>query len=367
LVLLGEHRGARPGLSAVDFALTPAQELLRDSARSMLSKECPIALVRAQAEGDSEAWRELWPALRDWVALAAPDGEEREPAVELCLFLEETGAVLAPGPYFATVALFVPLLCALPGGHELLEPALAGEVTGTVAVAGPDGAWVPNASPVKHFVPEAGRADYVAVVAPGDGPGGGRPEGVEVALYERPEVSPLATLDPSRVLCSVDVAGASPLEPAVHLERAAFDAVMERAAVCLAAEMCGTVRWLFDSSLEYAKAREQFGRPIGSFQAIKHKLADMALAKDEAWSCVYWAAMALDAGDPDRSRAAHSAKIMAGEAATRCAKEGMQVHGGIGYTYEHDLHLYLRRAYSSEHLLGTSDWHRDALADLVLN
>ncbi len=110
----------------------------------------------------------------------------------------------------------------------------------------------------------------------------------------------------------------------------------------------------------------QFDRPIGSFQAIQHKIADMALAYEEAWSAVYYAAICIDVGDDDRHRAAHVAKIMAGAAATRAAKDGIQVHGGIGYTWEHDLHLYIRRAYASEHLFGNSDWHRDRLADLIL-
>jgi len=142
--------------------------------------------------------------------------------------------------------------------------------------------------------------------------------------------------------------------------------VLARAYVALAAELMGTVRWLFDTTLAYAKTRVQFDRPIGSFQAIQHKLANMALVKEQAWSAVYYAAMTIDAGDPELRRAAHVAKVMAGEAAKLNAKDAIQIHGGIGYTWEHDLHLYIRRAYASEYLLGTSDWHRDRLASLIL-
>jgi alkylation response protein AidB-like acyl-CoA dehydrogenase len=110
----------------------------------------------------------------------------------------------------------------------------------------------------------------------------------------------------------------------------------------------------------------QFDRPIGSFQAIQHKLANMALARERAWSAVYFAAMAIDADDPERHRAAHVAKASAGTAATLCAKDGVQIHGGIGFTWEHDLHLFIRRAYASEHLLGTTDWHHDQLGQLLL-
>jgi alkylation response protein AidB-like acyl-CoA dehydrogenase len=106
--------------------------------------------------------------------------------------------------------------------------------------------------------------------------------------------------------------------------------------------------------------------PIGSFQAIQHKLADCSVDLERARSAVYYAAMCIDADDPERHRAAHVAKAATGRAATHCAKDGMQIHGGIGYTWEHDLHLYIRRAYASEHLLGTAGWHHDRLADLIL-
>jgi alkylation response protein AidB-like acyl-CoA dehydrogenase len=144
-----------------------------------------------------------------------------------------------------------------------------------------------------------------------------------------------------------------------------IDAWLRRATVAFAAEMVGTARWLNQAAIAYAKERVQFDVPIGSFQAIQHKLADVSLAFERAWSAVYYAAMCIDAGDPDAVRATHVAKVAAGAAATRAAKDGIQVHGGIGYTWEHDLHLYIRRAYASEHMLGTSAWHHDRLADLL--
>jgi alkylation response protein AidB-like acyl-CoA dehydrogenase len=110
----------------------------------------------------------------------------------------------------------------------------------------------------------------------------------------------------------------------------------------------------------------QFDVPIGSFQAIQHKLADMALDLERATSAVAYAAMTIDAMDAERHRAVHVAKAAAGSAAKRAAKDGIQIHGGIGYTWEHDLHLFIRRAYASEHLLGTSDWHHDRLAELLI-
>ena len=135
----------------------------------------------------------------------------------------------------------------------------------------------------------------------------------------------------------------------------------------IAAEMTGTARRIFDMSLAYAKERNQFDRPIGSFQAIQHKLADMSLALQRATAAVQYAAMTCDAESGDRTLACHSAKAAAGEAARRILKDGAQIHGGIGYTWEHDLHLYLRRATTDEDMLGTTSWHLDRIAGLLFD
>jgi alkylation response protein AidB-like acyl-CoA dehydrogenase len=129
--------------------------------------------------------------------------------------------------------------------------------------------------------------------------------------------------------------------------------------------MVGTARRIFDMSLAYAKEREQFDRPIGSFQAIQHKLADMSLALERSTSAVQYAAMTCDAAGSDRALVCHSAKAAAGEVARRILKDGAQIHGGIGYTWEHDLHLYLRRATTDEDMFGTTSWHLDRIADLL--
>ena len=131
--------------------------------------------------------------------------------------------------------------------------------------------------------------------------------------------------------------------------------------------MVGTARRIFDMALAYAKERKQFDVPIGSFQAIQHKLADMSLALERSTAAVHYAAMTIDGDDPDRTRACHVAKAAAGEAARRILKDGIQIHGGIGYTWEHDLHLYLRRATADEYLFGTTGWHLDRLAELLID
>ena len=329
----------------MNFSLSDDQQLIRDSARSLFEKECPASLLRAHI-GDPKAAERLWTHLREWTALGGG------PLVDLCLFLEEAGAVLAPGPFFATTALFAPLLAAVE--HPLATRVAGGEVTGTVAVAGKSGEWVVNGDPVKTFVPEADRVDWVALVLPGP----------SVALCERPPVRHVETVDTTRRVFEVDVGRTS---ERVAISESKLAAVLETAAVALSAEMLGTARWLCETTIAYAKVRTQFGKPIGSFQAVQHKLANMRLALERASSAVYYAAMTIDADDADRHRAAHVAKAAAGEAVKLCAKDGIQIHGGIGYTWEHDLHLYIRRAYASEFLLGHGDWHRDRLAALMLD
>ncbi|TML63857.1 MAG: acyl-CoA dehydrogenase [Actinobacteria bacterium] len=311
----------------MDFTLTDDQHLLRDTARNLLAKECPVALVRAHID-DRSAADPLWKHLAEWTELG--DG----PLVGLCLFLEETGAALAPGPFLVTTAMFAGLGIG-PG-------------PGTVALS-------PDVAPVMPFVLDADLVERVAFVLPGP----------VVAVCDRDGLylRPVAALDPSRRLFEVPVPADTRGEP---LDPAVLQAMLERTYVALAAEMLGTARRLFEMTLAYAKQREQFDHPIGSFQAIQHKLANMALVLERAWSAVYYAAMTIDAGDPERHRAAHVAKASAGEAAKLCAKDGIQIHGGIGFTWEHDLHLYIRRAYGDEHLLGTSAWHHDRLGDLLM-
>jgi alkylation response protein AidB-like acyl-CoA dehydrogenase len=334
----------RPAPGA-NFALSPDQELLRDTARRLLAEHSPTALVRAAS---ADATAALWGRLRAFAGLAGG------PLVDCCLFCEETGAALAPGPFFATVALFAPVVRAM-GDEALFGRILEGEVTGTVAVAGPSGEWIPNEAAVKSFVIEADRVQNVAIISPGPA----------VQIVEQPPVRVRPTIDASRRLGDIDtraLGGRS--QP---LAGSALEQASARATVALAAELLGTTRWMFETTLDHVKTREQFGRPIGSFQALQHRLADLKLQYERAWSSVYYAAMCLDAEVPDWRGATHVAKASAGSAARHVAREAIQMHGGIGYTWDHDLHLYVRRAFSSEALLGTTAWHHGRLADLILD
>jgi alkylation response protein AidB-like acyl-CoA dehydrogenase len=320
----------------MDFTLTDDQQLLRDTARKLLDRECPPALVRAHID-DPTAYEPLWTHLSEYAALGLG------PATDLCLFLEETGKVAAPGPFLAT-ALFASLT-----GEEAV---------GTVAIAGASGAWEPNDDPVKKFVLEADRVDRVAII--GAGP--------TLSVVDAPRASALRfvkTVDFSRRVFELDTdAVALNPQPLPPKDLAAW---LDRAYVSLAAEMVGTARRIFTMTLEYAKERKQFDVPIGSFQAIQHKLAEMSLVLERATAAVHYAAMSVDENDQTRARACHVAKAAAGEAARRILKDGIQIHGGIGYTWEHNLHLFLRRATADEYLLGPTGWHHDRLADLLID
>jgi Acyl-CoA dehydrogenase, C-terminal domain len=225
-------------------------------------------------------------------------------------------------------------------------------------VAGANGEWTPNDEPVKTFVLEADRVERVAII--GAGP--------TLSVVDAPPADRLrfvGTVDFSRRLFELDTSAIA-LDPR-PLDAALLTAFFDRAYVSLAAEMVGTARHVFVMALEYAKERKQFDVPIGSFQAIQHKLAEMSLVLERATAAVHYAAMSVDAGDAARAKACHVAKAAAGEAARRILKDGIQIHGGIGYTWEHDLHLFLRRATADECLLGPTGWHLDRLADLLID
>jgi alkylation response protein AidB-like acyl-CoA dehydrogenase len=226
----------------------------------------------------------------------------------------------------------------------------------TLALAGTDGYWVPNDDATKTFVPEGASlpaGSKVAVVSSA---------GMAVVDLSDCEAVELDTMEMVRRYGRVTPPSGLSYEA---IEPGALTDALERSTVIVAAELIGVARWLLDSSVEYSKERVQFDKPIGSFQGLQWKMADAALALERAAAAVSYAAMAVDADDPDRHRAVHGARAEAGSASKRCATDAMAIHGGIGYTYEHDLHLYLRRAFAGEGLFGTVAWHLDRLADLL--
>jgi alkylation response protein AidB-like acyl-CoA dehydrogenase len=307
--------------------------------------------------------------------------------VELAVVVEELGRVLAPGPFVPTVTQFAPVV-AEAGSPEQQERFLggiaAGELTGTLALVEESGSIdaghvTTTATPdgdgfvlegAKEMVVEASTADEIAVIARTPGTQGD--DGVGAFVVSRADVrlDPVDALDATRPLARVALdgvrIGADRVlgEPGPATAEAVRRAV-EVAATALAVETVGAAQAIFDITLAYAKEREQFGAPIGSFQAIKHKFADMLVALERARATSYFAALTIAEDDDRRALATSTAKAAAGDCAALLAKEGIQIHGGIGYTWEHDMHLYVRRVKSSSLLFGNAAQHRARVADFI--
>jgi alkylation response protein AidB-like acyl-CoA dehydrogenase len=358
----------------VELEFTEDQQELRSGARTFLERECPMTLVRSVVEKDAPA-DELWAQMVDlgWPALTVPaeHGGLGLGFVELAVVVEELGRVVAPGPFLGTVTQFVPAVrhAGTPEQQaRFLGAVAAGELTGTLAVGGNlaarpvPGGWSLTGS-VRHVV-DGDRADEVAVGAQVD-----EGWGLFVVPAASVRATPEATLDQSRRLATVKVDGA-----VVDSERAlgvpggaetALDRAVEEAIAALAMEMVGTCQSIFDVAIDHARDRHQFGVPIGSFQAVKHKFADMLVALERARATSYFAAATVAEEDDRRPLAVAMAKAAAGDAQRLIAEEGIQTMGGIGYTWEHDMHLYVKRAKSGDALLGTSSHHRARVARLL--
>lgn len=325
----------------MDFTLSEEQKMIRETAQTLFRKECTLDTVRKAWQDRSQA-EPLWDKhLNGWVELAAGD------LTDITLFMEEHGRALAPGPFFASLlARFV----AQAAGIEL-------EGTATVAVADKDGLWIPNHSHTKYFVPSAAECDSILWVS-------GTAHAPEVTLLSRDQLTchEVDNMDKLRpvytVTCSTVVMGKK--MPAAAWHKARWQAM-----VTTAAELVGVGRHLQESAVAYAKERQQFGKVIGSFQGLQWKLVNSALDLERAAAAVAYAAMCIDADDADAEKAVLSAKAEAGLAARHCARTGLQVHGGIGYTWEQGLHYWLRRAYAGDAFMGNHDHQFAELAERV--
>jgi alkylation response protein AidB-like acyl-CoA dehydrogenase len=380
----------------MELEFTAEQEQLRESVHAVLERECPMSLVRSLVEkrwagGEVEA-DDLWAHMVElgWPALTIPEaaGGLGLGMVELSVVAEELGRVVGPGPYLPTASQFVPAVRDLGDSEQqsrFLGPVATGEASGTLALAEATGSFEPRdvavvaeptsdgayvLSGTKHYVFEPHVATDLVVVARVPGTTGDSGVGAFVVSRDDVTVNLLPSLDLSRTVGSVELRDVRVRRDRVLGEpgadvTAALRRVVEEAVTALAVELVGTCQTMFDVTLEYAKQREQFGVPIGSFQATKHKFADMLILLERARATGYFAALTIAEDDERRALATSMAKAAAGDAAARIAKEGIQVHGGIGYTWEHDMHLYVRRARSSELLFGTAARHRARVADLV--
>ena len=358
---------------------------LRQVVREFLSERSPSREVRRLMEAGESRDDEVWALLAGQLGLtgiAVPEryGGAGYGPVELGIVLEEMGGALLVAPYFATVALAGQALAA-SGDEDAMArwlPGIAdGSLTATLAVAEDSGSWdlaevAATAGPAgdgwavtgtKLFVIDGHTADLLLVVAHApDGPG--------VFAVERGaagvEAARLDTLDLTRALASVTLHGAPAVRVGAGRDTAAWlSEVRDLVLAALAAEQLGGAARCLDMAVGYAKVREQFGRPIGSFQAIKHKCANLLLEVECGRSAVYHASEAIAGRQPDAPLAAALAYVYCSQAFTHAAKECIQIHGGIGYTWEHDAHLYLRRAKSSELLFGPPARQRTRLAELA--
>jgi alkylation response protein AidB-like acyl-CoA dehydrogenase len=374
----------------MDFAFSEEQEMLRRSARDFLAKECGSKVVRKLMEEadayDPALWKKM--AGLGWTALGIPEQYSGAGTfLDLIVVLEECGRALLPGPFFATMGLAVPAL--IEAGteaqkKEALGAIADGKARATLAFTEPSGRWDAGgvtlaAKPVaggwkldgvKLFVPDAASADYTVVAARTRGEG---EEGISLFLVKgRPKgmsVTQLQTLDMTRRWSEVRFDGveldANALMGAPHKGWPALKRTLEWATAALCAEMVGGTQKVLESSTEYAKTRHQFGKPIGIYQAVSHKLADMLVLSESGRSATYYAAWAVEADAADRSLASSMAKAYVSDAYRKVAGDGIQVHGGIGFTWEHDMHLYFKRAKASEVTLGDATYHRELVAQAL--
>jgi len=377
----------------MNFALDEEQEQLRATARAFLAECSSSPRVRAAMDSelgwDAAVWRRVAGEL-GWTAVIVPEayGGLGLGHVELAVLMEEMGAALLCAPFFSTVCLAANALAV--GGsdaqkRELLARIAAGDATATVAWTEASGRWDASAIEAvarrdgsgfvltgrKAFVPDGHAADLLLVAARREGTCG--EDGV--SLFALPGHAPglarraLGTVDRTRRQAEVTLDGVRASAAALVGEEGRGWSILQKtlhlAAVALSAEQMGGAQRCLDMAVDYAKQRVQFGRPIGSFQAIKHKCANMLVQVESARSAAYFAACTAAEDGEDLPLAASLAKAYCSDAYFRCAAENVQIHGGIGFTWEHDAHLYLKRAKSSETLLGDASHHRELVAHRI--
>jgi len=370
----------------MNFAFTSDQQLLRNSARAFLDEHCKPATVRSlwdDPRGESEAlWKEI--AQLGWLGLSLPEahGGSGLGMVETAILLEELGRAAFPGPYLPTVLAGTAIAGAgTDAQQKRWLPAIAtGEARATVAFLDADLDWSPEAVKTraertpqgwalmgdKQFVPWAHVADILLVPARA-------PEGLTLFLVAPSTrgvaLSPVAGMDLATRWVNVRLdqvaVAADAVLGAPGTAGALLADLLRRGAVGAAAEMLGAARRCLDMAVGYAKVREQFGQPIGSFQAIRHMCAEMLLEVENAHAATYYSAWALDAGAEDAALAASVAKAYVGAASRKLSGNAIQAHGGIGFTWEYDLHLYFKRAKALEPMYGDGDYHRELIVRYV--
>lgn len=358
----------------MQFGLNEGQEILKQNARQFFAGECPMTHVRHLAESkqpyDAALWSKM--AAQGYTGVIFPEKYDGLGLgkVELILLMEEAGRALLPGPFWSTVALAGAVIEAVATETQkarYLTPICRGEARSTFAFLETWAAWDLAAVKLaaangkltgeKLFVLDADVADFILVAAQ---------TGVFLVEAQAPGlcITTMPALDLTRNFYTVRFKDtpAEKLGDGANLTRA-FDI----ATAALVAEMVGGMQRVLDLTVDYAKMRRQFGKPIGAFQAVQHQCADMYLETESSRSAAYYAAWALEHDAPDAATATSIAKMYASDACREVGNRGIQIHGGNGFAWENDLHLYYRRAKASETMLGDATFHRERIARLVID
>ena len=355
----------------MDFGLSEEQQQLKTSARELLAGECPTTTVRKAMASDNgtlpDLYREI--AKLGWTGLIVPEefGGAGLTMLDMAVLLEEQGYAAMPGPFLFSSVMATEALVR-GGSQELkakwLKGIADGSAVGTIAVAetndrspslGKDGRL--NG---KVMAPYAALADFIVVAARTDN------DSVTMVLVETKSnsvaIKPLKHLDLTRRVASVDFknAACSPLSGGEQL----YQRLLDVGAVAIAADSLGGMQRALDMAVDYSKVREQFGKPIGSFQALKHAAAEIVADLEPARSLLWYAAHALDAAPKQASRSAAMAKARLCEVYSRGTDRAVLMHGGIGFTWEHDIHLWFKRARFNESYLGSPAFYRERVAQL---
>jgi alkylation response protein AidB-like acyl-CoA dehydrogenase len=328
----------------MDFHLNEDQLSLQKAATEFLAKECTVAAVFEAFEGPDGDSAELYKKLveQGWLAVKVPEdkGGLGLGAVEQAVLLEQMGYFNVPGPYFSNACLAIPSLLAFGADDEAAKV-----IDGSRRIA---------VSIDPEFVLDGHLADAFVVIGT-----------EEVALVEKSdvEVVPMTTIDGTRRVARISVAAGAGERLG---DSAELEGVFDTATALLTAESLGGMQWVLDTTNEYVKQRKQFGRAVGSFQAVKHRLADVLIKVESSRSAAYYSAWANEEGAPDAALSASTAKAYVSDAYQWVARQGVQLHGGIGFTWEHPAHLYLKRAAMNAVLLGDSTFHRERALMLAI-
>jgi alkylation response protein AidB-like acyl-CoA dehydrogenase len=372
----------------MEFDLNETQKLFQTSARDLFSQECPSILVRDTTEKDVPHAENMWKHLveQGWTGLIFPEeiGGLGLGMVELAVAFEEMGRALVPGPYLSTVPLAGTALlgASTPAASKNLRAIADGKMKATVAILEEGASWdvdsvaMPAADAEqgltlngrKLFVSDAAESDLIITAA--------KSQAGLVLVAVNPKapglkINPMPAVDSLRPLYEIVFDGVSVSKEGVLAEgktaAGALAGCIDVATLALSAEMLGGMQWILDATVEYAKTRKQFGKPIGQFQAVQHHCANMLLMTESARSAVYYAAWVLG-NDPGLAPLAISmAKAYASDSYREVGNLGIQVHGGIGFTWDHEIHFYYKRAKASELMFGDALYHRERIARIVMD